>query len=267
MEASDDEEEEAAEVRFELVGEDNEGDMLVADTGGPGKKKNRKKHVVHVGQDSKDSNLFIVDKNGTRYKVAEDGVVRINLAKCILCPATEEELSAGLQGGKDGAKIVDGYWRCLVPSADPGHNKWVLIGTHTGNLGKHAKVNHQPVMDALERLIRETPKEQASYVLSQYVNNLAPPKNKLTRFFGRDNDQIEVETLMLIWFLDANIAFAQFDNPLFHKLTLLLGGRVYPSSTTMVESILPVLYRFAIETMLEWLATVVSFFNSFDCWS
>lgn len=62
---------------------------------------------------------------------------------------------------------------------------------------------------------------------------------------GMDTDATSNEVLCLM-FLDANVSFAQFDNPLFHQLVRSLGGRQFPSSTTMVEKVLPVLYQFAI---------------------
>jgi hypothetical protein len=73
--------------------------------------------------------------------------------------------------------------------------------------------------------------------------------------------------LCLVWFLDANIAFSQFDNPLFRELIRSLNGRQFASSTTMVERVLPVLYQYTVEYMVAHLKRCRSFFTSFDGWS
>jgi hypothetical protein len=115
----------------------------------------------------------------------------------------------------------------------------------------------------LEDIIQKNEKEVAC---DSFIKNLLPPGTTggIQRFLNRDNQNILAETLCLIWFLDACIAFAQFDNPLFRKLIELVQGRSFPSSTTMVDMILPVLYGFATEHMKEVLRSSRSFFNSFD---
>ena len=242
-----------------LVDGDDEGDVL-ADTRTP-KSKKRKARTPKLGQNAKDADLFVVDEKGDRYSAANGGFVKINLAKALLRPANVEEIGTRL-GGKQPGLVTANHWKCLVPFAGPDHQVYVLVGPNTGNIAKHVRQHHDPQLAAVRRLIEETPKEEAKFVIDQFVNSLKAPTGGLDRFFGRNNDEISVETMVLIWILDANIAFLQLDNPLFKKMMEKLGGREFPSSTTMVEAILPVLYNFAIEEMLKWLARALAFFTS-----
>ena len=69
---------------------------------------------------------------------------------------TEDDLES-LANHKDasGKPLTTDHYKCLIPSTEPNHQKYVKIGANTGNINKHASL-HQPVMDALERLISET---------------------------------------------------------------------------------------------------------------
>jgi hypothetical protein len=166
--------------------------------------------------------------------------------------------------------IGEGCFRCLLPRYhSASHPEFVRIGQNTGNLMEHCSQYHEPVLEALERIIAETPKTEAKFACEQYIKNLPPPPGSvsLVRMLGKDTPEMSNELLCLVWFLDANIAFAQFDNPLFHQLVRDLDVRQFPSSTTMVERVLPILYRFAVEHMVDCLKRCRSFFTSFDGWS
>ena len=132
------------------------------------------------------------------------------------------------------------YYRCLLPRCDSNHIEFVAAAGYSGNLMKHCELHHDSVVDALGRLIEETPMAEAQFVCQQFVMGYRPPITTMDRLLRRDNSNIAAETLCLVWFLDANVAFSQFDNPLFKKLIELVGGRtVFPSSTTVVDVVLP----------------------------
>lgn len=266
VELYDDEDLEDEQQMYEFVDTDNAGELAPV----PSKVKvTRKPRAFRTGVDPKDADLFVVDSFGKRLP-ASDGVVKINLARLILRPVTDEEIESKRFFAGFGIKraLVDsGCFRCCLRGDGPDHPEFERIGLNTGNLMKHAAKHHQPMLDALATLISETPAAQAVVSCELLITNAPPPMGILDRFVSRDNKAIRSETLCLVWFLDANIAFSQFDNPLFRKLIEMLGGRAFPSSTTMVESILPLLYRFATDYMRGILQEAGSFINSFDGWS
>ena len=114
---------------------------------------------------------------------------------------------------------------------------------------KHCVQHHKNTLDALARLIEENPKDEAKFACDEYIQNMQPPDGaaSLVRFLGKGSKETSNELLVLAWFLDANISFNQFDNELFKQLIRDLNGRSFPSSTTIVERVLPVLYRYATE--------------------
>lgn len=260
--SSDEDDDAGPPVMYAFTDADNDGDM---DRPPPAVARPRKKREYATGQDKKDADLHVVHVRGDRM-TALDGVVRINLAKCVLRPVTTEEIALKKFRGKT-ALIDETYWRCLLPRTGD-HPEFVAVGTgNTGNLMKHCNEYHEPLIEALARLIKETPATEAQLACTQFILGQRAPVTGMERFLGRNNDRIASETLCLIWFLDANIAFSQFDNPLFKSLISLLSGKVFPSSTTMVEGLLPMLYNFCIAEMKAKLATCRSFFNSYDCWT
>ncbi len=228
-----------------------------------------------TGIDKKNKDLFVETPKGRMY-TASDGVIKINLAKIIMRLVTEEEVAARkFYDGRN--KLIDmECYRCLLPrssnpkNADQHHPVFLHVGKYSGNITTHCKQYHDAVLQALARIIEETPKEEAKYKCEQYIAQLAAP----VAFGGIDawvkgasDGDVSNELLCLIWFLDANIAFVQFDNPFFRQLIKSLGGRTFPSSTTMVEKWLPALYSFAIKEMVGFLQRCRSFFTSFDGWS
>jgi hypothetical protein len=89
----------------------------------------------------------------------------------------------------------------------------------------------------------------------------------MRRFLARDNQDFSAEAAAVVWYLDAKIAFCQFDNPLFRSFADALGGRQLPSSTTLVDAVIPVLHQFVIEANLDVLRTWRSFWTTFDGWT
>ncbi len=257
--------------RFAFVDGDSEGEVRTPPrTATPDSAPARKKKVPRLGTNPKDKDLEVVDTYGQRL-CALDGAIKINLAKLILRPVTAEEVATKRFRDGKGTPIDDKCWRCLLPryEGSGAHYEFVRIGSNTGNLMQHCTQHHQPVLDALARLIEETPKAEAKYACEQLIKNTPAPSGSasLGRFVGKDTSEVSNELLCLIWFLDANISFKQFDNPLFRQLINALGGRQFPSSHTQVEQLLPVLYSFATKHMVACLQKCRSFFTSFDGWS
>jgi hypothetical protein len=157
----------------------------------------------------------------------------------------------------------------------------VRIGASTGNLGLHCKQYHSAVLDALARIIHETPKETAKAACEEYIATLGTPSAKtngaLDKWLGRQAradqnadevaDSISNELLCLAWFLDANIPFNQFNNPLFQALIHRLSGKSFASSFKNAELWLPFIYKFVVEEHLATLRQCKAYYNSFDAWS
>jgi hypothetical protein len=264
--------------RFEFVDGDDEGSLqspprTVQKEASPPVARRVKQ--FKTGIDKKNKDLFVENPKGKMYN-ASDGVIKINLAKIIMRPVTEEEVAARkYYDGRN--KLIDmACYRCLLPrssntkNADQHHPQFLHVGKYSGNITTHCNQYHDAVLQALARIIEETPKEEAKYKCEQYIAQLAAP----VAFGGIDawakgasDGDVSNELLCLIWFLDANIAFVQFDNPFFRQLIKSLGKRTFPSSTTMVEKWLPALYSFAVKEMVGFLQRCRSFFTSFDGWS
>jgi hypothetical protein len=108
----------------------------------------RKKKVYKTGPDPKNKDLQIEDSRGKMFN-ASDGTVKINLAKLILRPVTEQEIAQKKYRDGRGKLIDEDCWRCLLPRFQPeAHNEFVRVGENTGNLRKHCGEYHQPVLDA-----------------------------------------------------------------------------------------------------------------------
>jgi hypothetical protein len=264
--------EEAEPVRFQFVEEDDSGSLegalkTVAD-GSP--IPVRRARMFKTGVDPKNKDVMIHDPLGQSYRTGDGGVVKINLGKLIMRPVTAQEVAG--RKHMDGKKqpIDEKCYKCLLPRPDnPQHPTFIHVGANTGNITAHCKTYHAPVLEALARIIEETPKDEAKYRCEQFIASLpAPVPGGVANWLrGAGTYDVSNELLCLIWFLDANIAFAQFDNPFFRQLIVSLAGRTFPSSYTMVEKWLPALYSFAVKEMVNFLGRCRSFFTSFDGWS
>jgi hypothetical protein len=229
----------------------------------------RRRKLFRLGTNPKNKDLEVVDPYGVKL-TASDGTVKINLAKLIMRPVTEDEIAGKRFVDGKGKLIDDSCWRCRLPRYQPtAHPEFVRIGASTGNLMTHCEQYHAPVLEGLQRIIAETPKVEAKFACEEYITNtpLPPAAGSLNRMLGMKPGEVSNELLCLVWFLDANIAFSQFDNPLFHELVRALRGRQFASSATQVEKVLPVLYGYAVRQMVDWLKKCRSFFTSFDGWS
>lgn len=257
--------------RYEFVDGDDEGDLATpAKSVTPDAPVGRRRKTFKKGTDPKNKDLEVVDPHGQLYEAA-DGAVKINLGKLILRPVTDEEVAAKRHRDGRGKLIDKTCWRCLLPRALGGavHHEFVRIGGSSGNLMQHCLQHHEEMVDALARLIEEKPKAEAKFECEQLIARTPPPASvaSMKHFLGMNSDEVSNELLCLVWFLDANISFHQFDNPLFHQLIRALNGRQFASSFTMVEQVLPVLYRYATKHMVDFLQHCRSFYTSFDGWS
>jgi hypothetical protein len=163
-----------------LVDGDDKGDVL-ADA--HAKIKKVQTRSPKLGQNAKDADLFVVDEKGDRYSAANGGFVKINLAKALLCPANAEEIGTRL-GGKQPGLVTANHWKCLIPMSGPDHHVYVLVGPNTRNIANHVRQHHDPQLAAVWQLIEEMPKEEAKFVIDQFVNSLKAPTGGLDRFFG-----------------------------------------------------------------------------------
>jgi hypothetical protein len=257
--------------RYVFVDGDDEGDLATPDkTVTPDPVKQRARKVFKKGTDPKNRDVEVEDPYGRVYQAA-DGVVKINLAKLIMRPVTVEEIEAKRFRDGRGNLIDDKCWRCHFTRSEGKdvHHEFSHIGSNTGNLMQHCEQHHEQTLEALARLIEEKPKDEAKFACEEYIQKMQPPDGaaSLARFLGKGSKETSNELLVLAWFLDANIGFNQFDNELFKQLIRDLNGRSFPSSTTMVERVLPVLYRYATEYMKDCLRKCRSFYTSFDGWS
>ena len=93
----------------------------------------------------------------------------------------------------------------------------------------------------------------------------------LFQYFARKDKitpkQIAVELRVIIWFIDAQIAFNQLDNPLFRQVLRSAGVDQPSSRTTIINTFLPLIYSFALDEQRALLGRTLSFFNSFDVWT
>jgi hypothetical protein len=211
--------------RYAFVDGDSDGELATPAKQVPADAREtpptRKKKTPKTGENRKNRDLQVVDPHAEVLEAAGGTCVKINLAKLILRPVTKEEIDEEKHFDGKQKLIDDECWRCLLPRYQAAaHPEFVRIGQNTGNLMRHCKQYHEPVLEALKRVIAETPKEQAKIACQEYIENLPPPpgSNSLVRMLGLDSKESSNELLCLIWFLDANISFAQFDNPLFQQL-------------------------------------------------
>jgi hypothetical protein len=158
------------EERYALVDDDDDGEIatplkqVVADElETPA--HTRKKKTPKTGQNRKNRDLEVVDPHAEVLEAAGGTSVKINLAKLILRPVTKEEIDTKKYHDGKQKLIDDECWKCLLPRFQAAsHPEFVRIGVNTGNLVRHWKQYHEPVLEALRRVIAETPKEEAKGV-------------------------------------------------------------------------------------------------------
>ena len=124
------------------------------------------------------------------------------------------------------------------------------------------------MLEDLKRIVAELPAGEAKDSIRRHIAGIKPPAASMHKFLHRRAtvDDLSIEVLCLIWFLDGQIPFDQFDNEYFRALMLKLKVDV-ASSVTIVQSLLPALYRYAIEESRAFSHQCSSFSISFDAWS
>lgn len=257
-----------ADKRFLFVEDDGEGPELKEKPKTSTVKKSRK--VKQPAFDKKNADLFVVNsKGGTEYPSGDGKIVRINLSKLMMMRLTEEKLEeySRLKDASGKALTTD-HFECLIPTADQSHARFISVGSNTSNISIHCKKQHPTVIEAMARLIEQIPAEEAMTACRDYVQSLKVPDTTLNRFLQIDEaTRVSSEASALIWFLDASIPFAQFDNSLFKHFCERLGGRYLSSTKTILETLLPALYQFVSSDMVATMSSWVGFFTTFDGWS
>jgi hypothetical protein len=92
--------------------------------------KARKKRAPDAtGVSPKTPDQLVVDSKGKNYQ-AIDGFVRININKLLFRQVITERLKLDLKNKlySDGKQLTTKHFECLVPSTDPAHRKFRLIG-------------------------------------------------------------------------------------------------------------------------------------------
>jgi hypothetical protein len=200
---------------------------------------------------------------------ASYGRVQINLAKFILVKVTEDTIA-----DCEKRKIVDyeknaigpKHYQCLLGGGS-GHHEFIKVGANTGNLKKHCETHHEAQLATIERLVAETPKEETAVKVREFILNIKAPSMDLRRHLVRRDKSVETQEIScFVWFLDAQLPFAQFDNPLFKNFTMTMGFQ-FASAKTLVESLLPFVYSFAMSEQVQFLKKCVAFTTSYDGWS
>jgi hypothetical protein len=122
-------------------------------------------------------------------------------------------------------------------------------------------------LEALERLCAETPAEEFNVAVEEFLKSCNGANSGDISISFRTG--LSLEASALIWFLDAQIPFAQFSSELFQDFIRKCGVNVreFAKSTTMTKVILPMLYQFCVSRYLEIFARCRSFYTSFDGWS
>lgn len=280
----EDDEEDAArektiEKRFVFV-EDEEGDELGPPVAAPPTKKKRKPRKEKTGPVQKTPDRVVVDAREDWLSAKDGGKVRINVAKRMMVQVTEKQLEGEYKGMKDSKSepLTTDHWECLL-GGDKFHQRFHKIGKEIGNLGKHCRKSHKEVWNGVVRLIEETPAESCVQVVQEFIatvttrdgSSSVPPRS-LKALLKRDvSANISQECAALVWFLDAQIPFAQFDNPIFKEFLTAVAGsenvQMLASSTTIVRSILPAMYHYVTEKIKEEISSWKAFYNTFDGWS
>ncbi len=107
--------------------------------------------------------------------------------------------------------IGSDHYQCLL-SGGSQHQEFIKVGANTGNLKKHCDAHHELQIAAIVRLIEETPKEETAIKVREFIKSVGAPQEDLRRFFvRRDKTSRDQEMAAFVWFLDAQLPFAQFD--------------------------------------------------------
>jgi hypothetical protein len=265
---------ESAVVKFKFVEDDADGPELPPKA--PRKKLTtpRKLSVTGVIAKAPDK-LLIHSKGATNFEAKDGRTVSINLGKLMMLRLTEEQLESPEYKGlvdHNGLGLSTDHFECLVPSGESKHVRFHLVKQNTANVSKHAKNCHDTTLEALARIIKETPAVEALQACVEYISALAvQEESDLFRFWNiQDGERISKETCALIWFIDAFVPFSQFDNPLFKQFCEKMSGSIdgaLSSTTTIMETMMPALYEFAMDENLNVMKNWVAFFNTFDGWS
>ena len=116
-------------------------------------------------------------------------------------------------------------------------------------------------------MIAETEASKVEAEIAEFVRKMRVPIGDLSRLFGRkDGADLSAECAVLIWFLDAQIAFNQLDNELFREFVRTLKGSI-ASRSTVVASLLPVLHTYVVTEMRSILQQCSSFWVTSDGFS
>jgi hypothetical protein len=235
--------------------------------------RSKKRAARITGPSKKMPDNVIVDAYGKRIPT-KSGFVTINLGKFLLRALTQEELDSALSKKRDkkGNTLTTSHYICRLHAhvAETSHPQFVLIGKDTGNIMKHCDRFHQRILEALERLIAEKDAKDATATIHEYLDGLKAPGRTLDALVSRRTDlaSISLETACLIWFLDAQIAFDQFDNHLFRDIISRFAGNAKVSSSdTILRSVFPAVYKYSIDQQLRFFRSCRSYFTSFDGWS
>ena len=221
----------------------------------------------------------MVDPRGQNYLNNNNERIVINVAKFGFEKVKKNQIEEYKKIPKYSRKVIDekdGWYRCRLCFS----TCLKKVGENTGNLKKHMTKKHDDDLKALERIVLESSKEEVVEKCNQYILDLPPPDvggGGMNRFVTRtkrkskgskqDKKALSTEAVAVAWFIDASIPFAQFDNDLFRKLCMTLGGYVFGSRRTVVESTLPALYAFIVKQIQEKMKEWQSFFVSYDGWS
>ena len=82
-----------------------------------------------------------------------------------------------------------------------------------------------------------------------FIRSLAPTLVTLDACWNRtDYKLVNAEIAALLWWIDCQLPFDQFDNPLFQQFVRSIKGNVdqLSSSTTIVRTLLPLLYQYVV---------------------
>jgi hypothetical protein len=246
---------------FIFVEKDNEGEEVLKN-----KQKKNKKRKTGTKEDPKLQNTILVDRHADSYPT-EDGSVKINLSKFILRKLEEEELTDMQKKTK--IKLTTDYYICTLHTAvsDNKHPQFVSIGESTGNLSRHSKRFHQPLLDGMAALLLRTQSKHATTQLQGYVQQQKIPSGRIDRFLRRNKKfDLNIESKTLIWFLDAQIPFNQLDNSLFRSLMDELEATI-GCNVTIVDTFLDPFYRYVIEEQIKLFNQCSSFTVSFDAFT
>lgn len=236
------------------------------------KKRSQSAAVKTPRRTIKASDRLNIHSKGSPIVRDDKAIVKVNLAKFAMAQISAEEI-------EEDSALVDGMWRCLVPSNNPQHQELHMVGTNTGNLMKHMTTHHEKILDGLRRLVQESAKEEIETKCREYIADLKAPTQRtqqsMSRFIHRveraGSVEISAQAAAVVWFTDAQIPFAQFDNDLFKQFCEKVGqvqneAIQLGSARTMTEVLLPQLYGFCVEKMQQQMASWKAFFVTFDGW-